>query len=164
MGKRKPTPVQRAKITSYAHDKAKEERKKEVKIYLNNKPLLQVRSMKYLGIIFDHKLTFREHIKFMAEKCTKLIFSLSKSAKLNWELQHVALNTICTVAILPLLLYGAPVWTKAIETESDKLKLKRVQRLVNIKIGKACRTVSNEALCALTGLTPIIIKIEEASE
>ena len=46
----------------------KRKENKEVKIYINNKPLSQVRSMKYLGIIFDHKLTFREHIKYLAEK------------------------------------------------------------------------------------------------
>ena len=45
----------------------KRKENKEVKIYINNKTLLQVGSMKYLGIIFDHKLTFREHIKHMAE-------------------------------------------------------------------------------------------------
>ena len=72
----------------------KRKENKEVKIYINNKPLLQVGSMKYLGIIFDHKLTFREHIKYMAKKCTKLIFLLSKSARLNWGLQHAALKTI----------------------------------------------------------------------
>ena len=43
---------------------------------------------------------------------------------------------------------------KATDIGSNKLKLKRVQRLINIKIAKAYRTVSNEALCALTGLTP----------
>jgi hypothetical protein len=64
--------------------------------------------------------------------------------------------------ILPLLLYGAPVWKKAIDKVSYKLKLVRVQRLTNIKIAKAHRTVSNETLCILTGLTPITIKIEEA--
>jgi len=65
--------------------------------------------MKYLGIIFDHKLTFKEHINYMAKKCTKLIFLLSKSAKLNWGLQHAAPKSIYTGAILPLLLYGAPI-------------------------------------------------------
>ena len=64
----------------------KRKENKEVKIYLSNRSLLQVNSMKYLGIIFDQKLTFKEHINYMAEKCTKLIFSLSKSAKLNWGL------------------------------------------------------------------------------
>jgi hypothetical protein len=65
--------------------------------------------MKYLGIIFDSKLTFREHINYMAEKCTILILALSKSTKLNWGLKHAALKTIYTGGILPLLLYGAPV-------------------------------------------------------
>ena len=40
----------------------------------------------------------------------------------------------------------------------------RVQRLINIKIAKAYRTVSNEARSALTGLTPITIKIQEVSQ
>jgi len=90
----------------------KQKERKELEIYLNSKPLLQVHSLKYLGIIFDSKLTFREHINYMAEKCTKLIFTLSKSAKLNWGLNHVALKAVYTGATLPLLLYGAPVWKK----------------------------------------------------
>jgi len=100
----------------------------------------------------------------MAEKCAKLIFTLSKSVKLNWRLKHAALKTIYKGGILPLLLYGAPVWIKAIEKDSYKSKLARVQRLLNIKIAKACRTVSNVALCILTGLTPIAIKIEERAQ
>jgi hypothetical protein len=47
-------------------------------------------------------------------------------------------------------------------THSYKLKLIRVQRLINIKTAKAYHTLSNEALCMLTGLTPIAIKIKEA--
>ena len=43
----------------------------------------QVQTMKYLGIIFDSKLTFREHVNYVADKCKKLIFQLAKSAKLN---------------------------------------------------------------------------------
>ena len=142
----------------------KRKERKEIEIYLNNKPLNQVNSMMYLGIIFDSKLTFREHVNYTAEKCTKLIFALSKSAKLNWGLKHAALKTIYTGGILPLLLYGAPVWGKAMDKACYKLKLVRVQRLINIKIAKAYRTVSNDALCILTGLTPIDIKIQEAAE
>jgi uncharacterized protein with ParB-like and HNH nuclease domain len=99
----------------------------------------------------------------MAEKCTKLIFALSKSAKLNWGLKPAALKTIYTGGKLPFLLYGTPVWKKAIDKINYKLKLIRVQRLINIKIAKVYCTVSNEyqncrgiphALCMLTGLTP----------
>jgi hypothetical protein len=60
---------QNSEVTLMTGRKRKEN--KEVKIYLNNKPRTQVRSMKYLGIVFDLKLTFREHINYMAEKFTK---------------------------------------------------------------------------------------------
>jgi hypothetical protein len=142
----------------------KRKERNEIAIYLNNKPIPQVDRLKYLGIIFDRKLTFKEHINYITAKRTKLIFSLSKAAKLNWGLNCKALNTIYLGGILPLLLYGAPVWCKALTLESCKAKLIRVQRIINIKTTKAYRTVSNEALCVLTGLTPITIKIEEVGK
>ena len=84
----------KSKVMLLTRRKRKE--RQEIDIYLNNKTLTQVQSMKYLGIIFDYKLTFKEHINYMAEKCTKLIFTLSKSAKLYWGLGHTALKTIYT--------------------------------------------------------------------
>jgi len=45
-----------------------------------------------------------------------------------------------------------------------KAKLIRVQRLINIRIAEAYRTVSNEALCIITGLIPINIKMEETGK
>jgi hypothetical protein len=55
----------------------------DVSIYLNNKPLEQVNSIKYLGIILDSKLNFREHIIHASRKCSTLIHALAKSTKLN---------------------------------------------------------------------------------
>ena len=97
----------------------------------------------------------------MEEKCTKLIFILSKSAKITWGLKHEALKTVYTGGILPLLLFGAPVWKSVLNVSCYKTKLIRIQRLISIRIAKAYRTVSNEALCVITGLIPINIKIEE---
>jgi len=125
---------------------------------------MQVYRLKYQGIILDSKLTFRNHIIAMTDKCSKLIFTLSKSAKLNWGLNYAALRTIYTGGILPLLLYEAPFWINAINKASYKLKITRVQRLINMRLARAYRTVSNEALCLITGLTPIGIKIEETAQ
>ena len=52
------------------------------------------------------------------------------------------------------------MWKKKppIDKVSYKSKLVRVQRLINIRIAKAYRTVSNEALCILTGLIPLPLK------
>jgi hypothetical protein len=109
-------------------------------------------------------MTFRDHINYVEEKCTKVIFSLSKSAKITWGLKHGALKTIYTGEILPLQLYGASVWKNVMNKFCCKAKLIRIQRLINIRIAKAYRTVSNEALCVITGLIPINIKIEETGK
>jgi len=146
---------EKSKVMFISRRKRKEA--KEIKVYLNNK----VTTMKYLGIIIDNKFRFSEHISYVAERCTKLIHSLSKSAKVSWGLKHEVLKTIFKRAILPLLLYGAPVWLEAMKYEYNRLQYIRVQRLTNIRMAKAFGTTSREALCTLTGMTPIIIKTEE---
>jgi hypothetical protein len=61
-------------------------------------------------------------------------------------------------------LYGAPVWIEAWEKECNKTIYHRVHRFINIKIAKDLRTTSNEPLCILSGLTPVVIKAEEAAK
>jgi len=62
------------------------------------------------------------------------------------------------------MLNGAPVWIEALEKECNKTVYNRVQRLTDIEIAKDFRRTSNEALCTLTGLTPIVIKAEETAK
>ena len=140
--------------------KKKEDRAQNV--YLNNKKLKQVTTFIYLGIIMENKLTFKEHIAYVEERCAKFIHGLSKAAKVSWRIKHDAMKTIYKGAILPLLLYGAPVWIDAMKYEYNKRKYIRIQRLIYIRTAKAYRTTSNEALCTLTGITPILIKVDEA--
>ena len=78
-------------------------------------------------------------------------------------LNHEALKIIYKGAIIPLLSYGSPVWIDALARKYNQTKYNRVQRLINIRIAKAFRTTSNEALCLVTGLRPITIQIEETA-
>jgi hypothetical protein len=136
---------------------------KNVSIYLNNKPVQQVNNIKYLGIIIDSKLNFRDHVIHTSRKCTALLHALAKSAKQSWGIKHEELNTIYKEVILPLVLYGAPVWIDAMERKCNKIIYSRVQRLMNMKITKVYRTISYEALCILTGTIPIEINAEETA-
>jgi len=149
---------EKSKILLISRRKRKET--KEIKVYLNNKPLEQVTAMKYLGVIIGNKFKFSKHISYAAERCTKLIYSLSKSAKIPWGLKHEALKPTYKGAILPFLLYGAPVWIETMKYEYSRLKYIRVQRLMNIRMAKAFRRTSSEVLCILRGITPILLKTE----
>ena len=128
---------------------------KDLHIYFNCKKLDQVDKIRYLCIVIDKRFTFNEHITYISEKCTTLVNSLYRTAKINWGLNHKALTTIYKGAILPLLSYGAPIWSNALAKNYNLRKLKRVQRLINIRIARSFRTASYEALCIVTGLTPI---------
>jgi hypothetical protein len=136
--------------------------RKTTDIFLNNNRLEQVDKLKYLSIIIDSKFKFNEHIQYTTDKCTKLINVLSKSTRISWGMSHGALKTIYNGAILPQLLYAAPVWIDSMKKEYNKTKYTRVQRLISLRIAKAYRTISHEALCIITGISPINIKVEEA--
>jgi len=114
----------------------KNKENKNITLYLNNKPMEQVTKMKYLGIILDHKFRFNEHIKYTAERCGKLIRSLARAARMKWGIKYVAMDIIYKGAIIPLLTYGVPVWTEAMNHEYNRRKYIRVQRLINISMVK----------------------------
>ena len=126
-----------------------------VTIFLNNRKLEQVNVMKYMGIHFDSRLSFYKHIEQLADKSRALIYMLSRTAKLHWGLGHKSLKTIYEGAIVPLMTYGALVWEGAITKHKYRHKLQSAQRLINIKIAKAYRTVSFKASCMMAGVPPI---------
>jgi ribonuclease HI len=129
--------------------------RKAIDIYLNNNYLEQLDKIKYLGIIIDSKFKFNEHIKYITDRCMKLINTLSKSARISWGLRHKALKTIYDGGILLQLLYAAPIWIESINKECNKVKYVRVQRIISLRIAKAYHTISHKALCILAGITPI---------
>lgn len=134
---------------------------KTLNIYLNNKRLEQVSELKYLGIYLDTRFNFDKHVDYITEKCTPIINMLARVAKLKWGLEHRALKTIYMGAIEPVLTYGAPIWEKALTKQNNLRKYQRVQRLMNIKIAKAFRTLSYDASCVIAGVLPIRLVIEE---
>ena len=79
----------------------------------------------------------------------------------QWGLGNKALKTIYEGAVVLILTYGAPIWVEAIRKNKNLAKYKRIQRLLNIKIAKAYRTISYDASCVIAGVRPIKITLEQ---
>lgn len=141
--------------------KKRSSRAHSLDVYLNHKRIQQVQHVKYLGVYIDSKFSFDKHVAYITEKSTKMIHILSKSARISWGLPHSALKTIYQGAIVPMMTYGAPLWSPALRKQANCRKIRRVQRLVNIKMVKAFRTISYDASCIISGILPLEIKIEE---
>jgi len=56
------------------------------------------------------------------------------------------------------------VWIECLKRKRNVTKLKRVQRLINIKIATAYLTISHKALCVLTRTTPIQIELRSQAK
>ena len=117
--------------------------------------------MKYSGIYLDSKCNFNAHIDHTVAKLITLISMLVRIANPQCSLGHKALKTIYEGAVVPILTYGAPIWVEAIRKNKNLTRHKRIQRLINIKIGKAYRTVSYNASCVVVGVRPTQITIEQ---
>jgi len=74
-------------------------------------------------------------------------------------LKQEALNTIYKGAILPLMLYGAPVWIRAMEKNYNRTLYSRVL----LQDSQGLPYDLNDALCILTGNAPVELKAEEAA-
>ena len=139
--------------------KKKPKNRRDIEVFLNNKKLQQTDTIQYLRITIDRRFNINRHTDKITGKSIKIIHSLSKSANINWGLRYDVLRIIYNGAVLPILSYGAPVWIECLNRKHNATKLKRVQRLINIKIARAYRITSQEELCALTGMTPILIEL-----
>ena len=89
---------------------------------------------------------------------------LAKSSKPKWVMGYGALKVIYSGAIEPILTCGAPIWEKALTKQNNLRKYQRIQRMTNINITKAFRTLSYETSCVLAGIRPIRLAVEENVE
>jgi hypothetical protein len=71
----------------------KRKESKVIKVYLYRNRLEKATTLKYLGIILDHKFRFKSHINYATDRCTKVIRNISKSTKLSWRISREAMKT-----------------------------------------------------------------------
>ncbi|KAL4083691.1 hypothetical protein QTP88_029007 [Uroleucon formosanum] len=112
-------------------------------VFLNNIPIPSSQSVKYLGLIFDRRLTWGPHIK--AKKLA--LNERLRSVKSLISNKHTKLNTkllIYKSLIKPMWTYGLQLWGNAKVTNVNKIQT--VQNKILRLITKAPPYVSNYSL------------------
>ena len=97
----------------------------ELKIYDSVIPVVE--ETKFLGLIFDRKLTFKAHIKSLKDKCLKAINLLRVVAHTDWGADSSTLLRLYRTLVRSKLDYGCIVYGSA--RESYLQPLDRVQNL-----------------------------------
>lgn len=85
-----------------------------VKIMVEGETITATDCMKYLGIMLDSRLNFREHFKYVT-KTTKVVRALSRlMPNLRGPGEHK--RRLYANVVMSILTYGAPVWSDALGT------------------------------------------------
>ena len=79
-------------------------------LYLYGSLIPVVEDFKFLGIIFDHKLSFIPHIKYLKAKCLKALNLLKVLSHTNWGADHTVLLQLYRSLIRSKLDYGSIVY------------------------------------------------------
>lgn len=89
----------------------------------NSQTIELQKSVNYLGIHFDTKLTFNTHISIAIEKANKCFRALYPMLAPRSRLSTANKLMIYTTCIRPILAYGSPLWSTAAHTHKHKFSV-----------------------------------------
>lgn len=117
-------------------------------------------NIKYLGIILDNSLSFKDHFQYIGVKINKVIRALSKLLP-NLRGPHEAKRRLYANIVLSIAMYGAPIWSKKLRKSvvSQRL-LNQLQRKIAIRIIAGYRTVSFDVAVILARTPPWLYMAE----
>ncbi|GBM23062.1 hypothetical protein AVEN_67034-1 [Araneus ventricosus] len=127
-------------------------------ISINNHTIQVVNNIKYLGVTWDCCLTFTKHFKAFGDKTDSLTYKLSTVANEFDSKRSGLFRKIYYGAIEPYLLFGVGAWGNRLKLKKITDSLNSLQHRPLIKIIKAYRTISMEALQVIAGVVPLDIK------
>ena len=82
-------------------------------LLLNDSPIPVIEEVKFLGIIFDKKLSFLPHLRYLKNKCTKALNLLRVVAHTSWGADQQTLLHLYRSLIRSKLDYGCIVYGSA---------------------------------------------------
>ena len=128
-------------------------------IKISGRNVRMEQAIKYLGVHLEGGLKVNKHVEAITGKCQKLFNSLARVAKAKWGLGHAAMRTLYRGLYEPITTYAAAGWSDLLKGKA-RSKLIRSQRMALLRVTKAYRTTSTEALQVIAGVIPIDLLVE----
>ncbi|GBN38144.1 Putative protein in type-1 retrotransposable element R1DM [Araneus ventricosus] len=117
--------------------------------------------IEYLGVTWDCALTFTPHFKKVRQRVDILTYKITSVADNFYWRHNRMFKRIYTGAIEPYILYGHGAWGNRLQLITVDRFLNGIQRMPLIKLTRAFRTTSTEALQVIAGVLPLSLKAIE---
>jgi ribonuclease HI len=100
-----------------------------IKLKMYNQDINFSDTVKYLGVTFDSKLTFKQHISNAFNKAKRIMFSAKAIMGKFWGPSPILTKWLYTNVVRPTFTYGCIAWGHTTRSKTFMKKAKRLQRL-----------------------------------
>ena len=122
-------------------------------LFLNQRPIPARSTIKYLGMLFDEKLNWKDHLKMIKMSCSKHLDLLKCISHSDWGADRIIMLRLYRSIIRSKLDYGCVVYSSA--RDSDLQTLDSIHNTALRLCTGAFRSSPVRSLCAETGEPPL---------
>ncbi|GFS56900.1 transposon Tf2-9 polyprotein [Nephila pilipes] len=130
-----------------------------INLKLGGVTIEEVHKIKYLGIIVDNKMQWKEHISYVSSKSEKILLGLLIISHNTFGVKTNVLQLIYKQGIVPLMSYASRAWGHSLRKKVNSRLIRRTQRRFLLRVIKGYKTLSYEAVFAISGMPPIDLAI-----
>lgn len=119
------------------------------------------RSIKYLGVLFDWRVTFKSHLEMVANKAGGVMRALGKlMPNMRGPGEHK--RRLYMLTTLSVVLYASPVWAESYGLRAAyRGPLATLQRLLALRVVRGYRTISFVAATLLARIPPLLLLVDK---
>ena len=128
---------------------------------INNNPVSQVKSIRYLGVTLDSKLKWDIHRTRTIQNAKQHLITISQKIDKLWGPRPHISKWIYTGIIRPKILYGAMNWGHTIKTQKVKDQFAKLDRLALLMITPTRKSISTSSLQIIHDLLPLDLMIQK---
>jgi hypothetical protein len=120
--------------------------------------------VKYLGLILDKGLIWKEQLKNVMKKAYRAFWTCTGTFGKTWGLKPRVVFWIYTMVIRPVLTCGSMVWWPRVRYNVSRTELSKIQRLACLAITGAMKMTPTAAMEVILGLHPLHVMIEAETQ
>ena len=130
---------------------------------IGDKTIEYVHEFKYLGVTFDQKLKWNQHVETQVKKAKITLMTARSMIGKTWGLTPAISAWIYTAIVRPIITYGAVAWINAINTEKNRKKLRKVHRLALKMMTGSMHSTPTAGMEVITNIRPVDIFIKQVA-
>jgi hypothetical protein len=119
--------------------------------------------VKYLGVVLDSQLTWREHMDVKVRKVHHLLLACRRVYGVTWGLRPKAVRRLYVSVIRPSIAFASLVWWPGYQMASTMKTLNTVQRLSFLGITGTMHTTPTTAMEDLICFPPLGLVVQSVA-